>query len=325
MAYRKMFYTDYPKNGRVYVIDPKHQIFNGNVYGRKADGYYKRCVKGKEHKLHVDVYEFHCGKVPEGYVVHHEYRNFDGSFDKDANNIECLRLMTRAEHTAYHVKNPVLVEKICAWCGKPFMTVSPSEKYCSDECRRAVANYKRTQPKCDQEPTARIYYDEHNFEQKHWQNDGIRTLFCHELDVKIRYLSIDGKMWFVGRDVCRALGYKSTVSALKAHVELKDKKKVDLIALAQRESHSDATFKPASLTTIITLPGLLNLISKSQLPAAKVFKRWIFHDVLPKIFKMSMFLPMEPPPALEPPALEPPTLDQPAQLTLDIIDDQSKV
>ena len=124
--------VDLPCDGRVYVVDAKHQFFNGRVYFHQKDGYYQRIVNGKAQQLHIDVYEFHCGKVPEGCVVHHSHRNPDGSFYKDESNIEWLRLMTKAEHSSYHGKNRVFVEKICEWCGKPFITFSLSKKYCSE-------------------------------------------------------------------------------------------------------------------------------------------------------------------------------------------------
>ena len=132
-----------PGNGHVLVIDPKHQKFNGRVYGSTKDGYYKCYIMKKEHALHIDVYEFHCGKVPEGCVVHHEHRNPDGTFDKSENNIEWLRLMTSSEHLSYHGRNRATIEKICECCGKPFTTSSLSKKYCSKECCEVVISHKK--------------------------------------------------------------------------------------------------------------------------------------------------------------------------------------
>lgn len=80
-----------PGNGHVLVIDPKHQKFNGRVYFRKSSGSNVYKKNGKHCFLHINVYEFHCGAIPKGYVVHHEHRKPDGSFDKEENNIDSLK------------------------------------------------------------------------------------------------------------------------------------------------------------------------------------------------------------------------------------------
>ena len=140
MARAKRITVDLPSDGRVYVIDPNHQFFNGKVYYR-TKGYYACTVNGERRRLHVDVYEFHRGKISDGCIVHHEHRKPDGSFDKDENNIEWLRLMTKSEHNAYHIKNRMPVEKNCEWCGKVFITAVHSMKYCSKACKIAYTNY----------------------------------------------------------------------------------------------------------------------------------------------------------------------------------------
>ena len=38
------------------------------------------------------------------------------------------------------------------------------------------------------------------------------------------------------------------------------------------------------LTTVISLPGLLRIVSKSRIPMAKEFQRWVYHEVLPFIY-----------------------------------------
>ena len=132
-----------PGNGHVFVIDAKHQKFNGRVYFRRPNGNYVCKKKGKRYSLHNAVYEFHNGKVPDGYVIHHDHRNPDGTFDKDENNIEWLRLMTPSEHATYHLDNLIPVKKTCEWCGKTFTTTSRFRKYCNDKCSAEHKNHKR--------------------------------------------------------------------------------------------------------------------------------------------------------------------------------------
>lgn len=135
--------VDLPNDGRVHVIDPKHQFFNGKVYFRKQDGRCVHKVNGRFIALHLEVWKFYHGEIPDGYVVHHEHRKPDGSFDKDENNIDWLRLMKNSDHAIYHGQNRVPVEKICAWCGNTFTTLAHFQLYCKPECREAQKTYAR--------------------------------------------------------------------------------------------------------------------------------------------------------------------------------------
>ena len=48
-------------------------------------------------------------------------------------------------------------------------------------------------------------------------------IFEHEKFGKVRVVIIDGKTWFVGKDVATALGYKDHKKVLKQHVDVEDK------------------------------------------------------------------------------------------------------
>ena len=141
-ARRKKFKVDFPSDGRVYVIDSDHQFFNGHIYKKNRRGDYFVDLDKVRHRLHTDVYEFHNGKIPKGYIIHHNHRRPDGSFDTDENNIEWLEMMTQSDHASFHSQNNAPLEKICDWCGTPFTTTVHQKKYCSDTCRNAVAAYK---------------------------------------------------------------------------------------------------------------------------------------------------------------------------------------
>ena len=39
----------------------------------------------------------------------------------------------------------------------------------------------------------------------------------------VRTLTIDGEVWFVGKDVCSVLGYQNPSKALQDHVDAEDK------------------------------------------------------------------------------------------------------
>lgn len=50
------------------------------------------------------------------------------------------------------------------------------------------------------------------------------TVFNNERFGKIRTVVLDGVIWFVGKDVAEALGYKNTKDALAKHVDETDKR-----------------------------------------------------------------------------------------------------
>ena len=89
---------------------------------------------------------------------------------------------------------------------------------------------------------------------------------------KIRGLMIDGKPYFVGKDVASALGYTDTKQAVRKHVDEEDKLGRQIDTSGQRRE-----------MTLINESGLYSLILSSKLPSAKSFKRWVTAEVLPSI------------------------------------------
>lgn len=94
----------------------------------------------------------------------------------------------------------------------------------------------------------------------------------------IRTTSEDGTPLFCGKDVASILGYKDTTNALKLHCRgvVKHHPIVDSLGRSQ-----SARF--------ITEPDLYRLITRSKLPEAEKFERWVFEEVLPSIRKHGMY------------------------------------
>lgn len=99
-------------------------------------------------------------------------------------------------------------------------------------------------------------------------------IFSSEQFGEIRSIVIDGEIWFVGKDVAQALGYKRERDAIKDHVDDEDKLTRQITASGQRRE-----------MTLINESGLYSLVFLSQLESAKKFKRWITSEVLPSIRK----------------------------------------
>ena len=96
---------------------------------------------------------------------------------------------------------------------------------------------------------------------------------------EIRTVESDGKPYFVGADVAKALGYKRGTKAVQDHVDEEDRDAVPIQDSIGRMQN----------TPIINESGLYSLILSSKLPSAKRFKHWVTSEVLPAIRKHGIY------------------------------------
>lgn len=89
---------------------------------------------------------------------------------------------------------------------------------------------------------------------------------------KVRALEIDGKPYFLGKDVADALGYTNPQKAIRDHVDIEDKLTERFVLSGQNRE-----------ATVINESGLYSLILLSKLPSAQRFKKWVTSEVLPSI------------------------------------------
>ena len=139
-----------PGNGHVLVVDAERQKFNGNIYTRRVMNHgrtvrYNYNINGVTYHLHVEVWKFHNGEPPKGYLVHHDCLLSNGKFNQEENNIEYLFLMPRAEHSFYHVLLSPGIPRICKNpnCRKPFIATNARIMYCCDDCADEVRELER--------------------------------------------------------------------------------------------------------------------------------------------------------------------------------------
>lgn len=159
-----------------YVDDGDVAIFDNLSFRRdKRTGYF---LNAKTHKrLHVYVWEYYNGSIPNGYHIHHK------DFDKNNNELDNLMLISASEHSKLHSKmwsderyekqTQILKEKaipkatewhksedgrewhkqhyeqmkdkwykiddfVCLNCGNTFTAViSRQNKFCSNKCKSA--------------------------------------------------------------------------------------------------------------------------------------------------------------------------------------------
>ncbi|MDA8093675.1 MAG: BRO family protein [Betaproteobacteria bacterium] len=88
-----------------------------------------------------------------------------------------------------------------------------------------------------------------------------------------------GQPWFNTNDVCAALELANPRDAITKHVDSDDVAKRDIIDRLGR----------VQLASVVNESGLYALILGSTKDAAKRFKRWVTHDVLPAIRKTGSY------------------------------------
>ncbi len=95
----------------------------------------------------------------------------------------------------------------------------------------------------------------------------------------IRTSTINGEIWFVGKDVATALGYTKSRNAISAHVKKDDALKRGTIDSLGRTQE----------TIYINESGLYALIFGSKLESAERFKHWVTSEVLPTLRKTGSY------------------------------------
>lgn len=78
----------------------------------------------------------------------------------------------------------------------------------------------------------------------------------------------DGRVWFVSKDVAAASGYKSAAELVRV---------VDTSNLRPYTVHTNRGTRTSSL---VRGEDLLDSLSRSRLPKAEAFKKWLVNEVL---------------------------------------------
>ena len=101
--------------------------------------------------------------------------------------------------------------------------------------------------------------------------------FENERFGNVRVTMIDNEPWFVAADVCKALEIDPTATR-----RLDDDEK-NTLRLTQGTSGNPNV-------TVVNESGLYSLVLGSRKPEAKMFKRWVTHDVIPTIRKHGVYM-----------------------------------
>lgn len=101
-------------------------------------------------------------------------------------------------------------------------------------------------------------------------------IFNSEEFGNIRTAEIDGKPYFVGTDVAKALGYNNPRDAVSRHCK----------GVVKRDTPTSSGIQSMSY---INEGDLYRLIMKSKLPSAEKFESWVMDEVLPTIRKTGSY------------------------------------
>ena len=107
-------------------------------------------------------------------------------------------------------------------------------------------------------------------------NEVTMQVFNNETFGNVRVKIINDEPWFMGRDVCKALGYVNNRKALQDHVDMEDKR--DGVTIRDSIGRMQKGI-------VVNESGLYSLILGSKLDSAKDFKRWVTSEILPTIRK----------------------------------------
>ena len=128
--------------------------------------------------------------------------------------------------------------------------------------------------------------------EKVFNNRNLGIKFNSYIDKKLR-------VWFKAKEVAQILGYKNTEHAIKRYVSENHKKTFLLscppetggqqIKCCPPETGGQQNDTRGKYCIFIDEAGLYELVFKSRLPSAKMFREWVFTKVLPSIRKYGYY------------------------------------
>ena len=118
-----------------------------------------------------------------------------------------------------------------------------------------------------------------------------------QLGIKLNsYVDYKCRVWFKAKEVAQILGYKNTEKAIERHVS--ENHKITFLLNCQCETHGQVIKSCPPETggqvqgrcvIFVHEPGFYELVFRSRLPTAKMFREWVFDKVLPSIRKYGYY------------------------------------
>ena len=118
-----------------------------------------------------------------------------------------------------------------------------------------------------------------------------KTFINYQLGFKLNsFVDHKCRVWFEAKDVAKILGYCDTKKAIKQHVSVENKI-IKLINpnVGGYKSPPQQKDTRGKYCMLVNEPGFYELVFKSRLPSAKIFRHWVFDKVLPSIRKYGYY------------------------------------
>ena len=117
-------------------------------------------------------------------------------------------------------------------------------------------------------------------QEKSFTNYQLGIKFNSYIDEKLR-------VWFKAKEVAQILGYKNTEKAIKSHVSENHKR--TFLFCCPCETHGQQIDTRGKYCLFVDEAGFYELVFKSRLPSARIFREWVFTKVLPSIRKYGYY------------------------------------
>ena len=112
-----------------------------------------------------------------------------------------------------------------------------------------------------------------------------KSFINYQLGIKFKsYIDHKCRVWFKAKQVATILGYRDTNDAVRKHVSENHKRKILLSQLGDSPGQVQGRW-----IIYIDEAGFYELVFKSRLPSAKIFREWVFTKVLPSIRKFGYY------------------------------------
>ena len=105
----------------------------------------------------------------------------------------------------------------------------------------------------------------------------------------IKVIAVNGEVWFRGKELALALGFKDPKKGVQTHVDDADKQTLQLLVQRRGADSAPATVNEAH-SQWVNESGFYSLTFGSWLPAAKAFKKWVTGEVLPSIRRTGKYV-----------------------------------
>ena len=115
-----------------------------------------------------------------------------------------------------------------------------------------------------------------------------KTFINQQLGIKFNsYIDEKCRVWFQAKQVAQILGYKKTENAIKSHVSENHKR--TFLFCCHPETGSQQIDTRGKYCLFVDEAGFYELVFRSRLPAAKMFREWVFSKVLPSVRKFGYY------------------------------------